>query len=1165
MLWLQIASQIGITVFTLIVQMQMSNNLYVPETVALFIDAAVPHLIYIAEEVALSFRSTQSSLSVAPNLHHLPPSLDTMTSKNIIIWTPTTSAVSIELQPPALVTPSVALLSVITPTSISVPVDARDSAIEYSSPDTIILPNDEIDPARHSCPAYLAFVYPDCHLRPVHIVAVSFALAMMWGIYVLVKFFKTRRYERTVTSHSGPQRYTQSNTVAKLAEIFYGGVSLRFGTSSLDRKGTSPIVSCTSADPVSSVLSHTEHISGIIDNSMAAHTEQYTTISASRGSSSSSVSSKSSRALPRIAPIPMTVSIARTMRACESYMRMCAKAVKMLEYQSAPQDLLQETLVKEREGLEAVVDIEVQRVKELQTRCQGRYARLMQAHAEIGLLQDDYCEQLETMKVTRARLDLERRKTKQVSEQLARERARLENEHALIEAARKRAEERVEIERGLLQATLEQKKLEDQRELLEKEHFRREAERVRQKAEHMHDQEVQAVQPRHLQDQEVQIYEEGPERRDVQARPEGLCEEGTQVDHAKDVHEQDVRTGPAAHLRSDEMRTVQEDYKAGLQCERDVQAVQEELPSEGHEHMDHDVEDGKHSATKGTNQESDEGGQPAGADSRSILPEDAQDPREEKPVKQVGQTGWFEQAIQPVQRDHAQQGASSYHGFTFSCAPLPQPTVSASSWLQVYKRDVEVFRSQVAAPDPDPASDDDDDDDDLPPLVDPPSLSCSAAAADLDHPSPPPAADDAAAETHVALAPMDLNPLQAQDAQRVQAEDGMNSGPNDQPQGHYAEPAGVPQCQGMYQPNLDNSVGSSVYQAMALQSWNSPSGATGPYDHQWSGESFLPAAATEQQFAAQIPVPSPQSAPKFEQGSFTVPSQYVSADAVNLGQSYHANTDTYQGFPFAAPMPGPSSWQNGQGTQGTYDLENLRRALGLPAEQTTAHVQSSAFSFESSSRYPLESSIPYSSDTSVRSDLRDTSTLSNPQPLHDQSSAEVSHSQEETVQVLTQPSTTEQLPPDRVPRSDQSASPNLATSADLVARSPPLPGPSVEEGFVTAPPIGGPSSSSEASAPVPHESSSAFTFAMSVQSDEHATPAATTPVPPEGVNLQAEESAQDSDDDDWSTTAADIEAFRLQVNAMRHRKSASARSGRQRGRKSKPSQVDDLIADLAGI
>lgn len=228
-----------------------------------------------------------------------------MTSKDIIIWTPTTSTVSIELQPPALVTPSVALLSVITPTSISVPVDARDSAIEYSSPDTIILPNDEIDPARHFCPAYLAFVYPDCHLRPVHIVAVSFALAMMWGIYVLVKFFKTRRYERTVTSHSGPQRYTQvracvlidtmhadyimqSNTVAKLAEIFYGGVSLRFGTSSLDRKGTSPIVSCTSADPVSSVLSHTEHISGIIDNSMAAHTEQYTTISASRGSSSSS-------------------------------------------------------------------------------------------------------------------------------------------------------------------------------------------------------------------------------------------------------------------------------------------------------------------------------------------------------------------------------------------------------------------------------------------------------------------------------------------------------------------------------------------------------------------------------------------------------------------------------------------------------------------------------------------------------------------------------------------------------------------------------------------------------------------------------------------------------------------------------------------------------------
>lgn len=1152
MLWLQIASQIGITVFTLIVQMQMPDNLYVPETVALFIDAAVPHLIYIAEEVALSFRSTQSSLSAAPNRHDLPPSLNTMTSKDIIIWTPTTSTVSIELQPPALVTPSVALLSVITPTSISVPVDARDSAIEYSSPDTIILPNDEIDPARHFCPAYLAFVYPDCHLRPVHIVAVSFALAMMWGIYVLVKFFKTRRYERTVTSHSGPQRYTQSNTVAKLAEIFYGGVSLRFGTSSLDRKGTSPIVSCTSADPVSSVLSHTEHISGIIDNSMAAHTEQYTTISASRGSSSSSVSSKSSRALPRIAPIPMTVSIARTMRACESYMRICAKAVKMLEFQSAPQDLLQEALVKEREGLEAVVDIEVQRVKELQTRCQGRYARLMQAHAEIGLLQDDYCEQLETMKVTRARLDLERRKTKKVSEQLARERARLENEHALIEAARKRAEERVEIERGLLQATLEQKKLEDQRELLEKEHFRREAERVRQKAEHMHDQEAQAVQPRNLQDQEVQTDEECPERRDVQARPEDSCEDGTQADHAEDVHEQDVRTGPAAHLCSDEVHTVQEDCQASPQCERDVHAEQEELPSESHGQMDHDVECETHSATKGTNQESDEGNQPAGADSGRIFPEDAQDPRKEKQVKQVGQTGWFEQAMQPAQRDQAQQGASSNHGFTFSCAPPPQPTVSASSWLQVFKRDVEVSRSKVAAPDPDPASDDDNDDD-LPPLVDPPSLPCLVAAADLDHPSPPPAADDAAAETHVAFAPMFSDPPPAQDVQRVQAEDGLNSGQDEQRQDYHAEPLAVPQIQEIYQPNLDNSVDNSVYQFMSPRSWNSPSGATHPYGPQWNGESFLPTAVTEQQFAAHIPLPSLQSAPTFEQASFTVPSQYIPADAVNLGQSYHANTDTYQGFPFAAPMPGPSNWQSGQGvTEGMYDLENLRRALGLPAEQreqTTTHVQSSTFSLESSSRYPLESSIPYSSDTSVRSDGCDASMLSNPQPSHDQSDAITPQSQEETTQLLQQPSTAEQHLPDRT-------------------SSPSPPDPSVEGVFVAAPPADEPPSSSEASeasAPVPHESPSAFTFAMSVQSDELATPSATTPVPPDGVDLQTEESAQDSDSDDWSTTAADIEAFRLQVNAMRHRKSASARSGRQRGRKSKPSQIDDMIADIAGI
>lgn len=56
MLWLQVASQIGIVVFTFFVQMQMPNNQYLPEVVGQLIDAASPRFAYLAKEVALSLR-----------------------------------------------------------------------------------------------------------------------------------------------------------------------------------------------------------------------------------------------------------------------------------------------------------------------------------------------------------------------------------------------------------------------------------------------------------------------------------------------------------------------------------------------------------------------------------------------------------------------------------------------------------------------------------------------------------------------------------------------------------------------------------------------------------------------------------------------------------------------------------------------------------------------------------------------------------------------------------------------------------------------------------------------------------------------------------------------------------------------------------------------------
>ncbi|KAF9804384.1 hypothetical protein IEO21_09411 [Rhodonia placenta] len=54
MLWLQIASQMGLALFTFIVQMQLHGNLYVPQPIGLFFDAAVPHLLLIAGDVSHS-------------------------------------------------------------------------------------------------------------------------------------------------------------------------------------------------------------------------------------------------------------------------------------------------------------------------------------------------------------------------------------------------------------------------------------------------------------------------------------------------------------------------------------------------------------------------------------------------------------------------------------------------------------------------------------------------------------------------------------------------------------------------------------------------------------------------------------------------------------------------------------------------------------------------------------------------------------------------------------------------------------------------------------------------------------------------------------------------------------------------------------------------------
>ncbi|OSX58118.1 hypothetical protein POSPLADRAFT_1153921 [Postia placenta MAD-698-R-SB12] len=477
MLWLQIASQIGIAIFTFVVQMQVPNHLYVPEIVGLFIDAAAPHLVYIAEEVKLSFRSTHPTLPAYPTWH-LIPSSTTGVCKDIILWTPTAVAVPVELHPPAVATPFVASSSVPT-ISTSTPTFTQASTIGDAWPETLTWDDDAIDLDNHFCPAYLASMVHTCYLRPIHIVAVAVTVAMVWGVYALIKISNTQRNEKMASTHSGLWRYTQGNIVAKLVGIVYGGAPSRSRKSSLDRDDASPTVPCASADhdPVPTVLPHAHQCD--VSESMAAHVEQRTAALVAHGSNSTPVSSKSSWAPSRIALMPEEASMARTAYACERYAKVCAEAIKIMEYHSARPALLRDAMVSEREGFLAFVEQEVQRAVGVQAQWEDRCAELTRTYAAMTARQTEVNWTLALLKSTRARLDLERAAMRKEHEQRVRVREQVEHKRALIESECLEAEKkRKEATWRRMRAIVERKELEEQCETSDKERFQHEAARA---------------------------------------------------------------------------------------------------------------------------------------------------------------------------------------------------------------------------------------------------------------------------------------------------------------------------------------------------------------------------------------------------------------------------------------------------------------------------------------------------------------------------------------------------------------------------------------------------------------------------------------------------------------------------------------------------------------
>ncbi|OSX61894.1 hypothetical protein POSPLADRAFT_1144245 [Postia placenta MAD-698-R-SB12] len=134
MLLLQIVTQLGIAILTLITHPSTYGNPYIPLTIGAFIEAAVPHIIFIADNAAHSFIMSVPSLPAPPTRHAIsgPPAI--IPSKDLILWTPIGLPVSAGLHMPALTIPPIPSPSSITEERTHRPTPQ----LEYPTKDLIV-------------------------------------------------------------------------------------------------------------------------------------------------------------------------------------------------------------------------------------------------------------------------------------------------------------------------------------------------------------------------------------------------------------------------------------------------------------------------------------------------------------------------------------------------------------------------------------------------------------------------------------------------------------------------------------------------------------------------------------------------------------------------------------------------------------------------------------------------------------------------------------------------------------------------------------------------------------------------------------------------------------------------------------------------------------------
>ncbi|EED78418.1 predicted protein [Postia placenta Mad-698-R] len=133
MLWLQIASQMGITLLAFVAQMQGYNTLYPTHTIGLLLNAVVPHILTIAG-IAHSFVATAPHRSAYPAQYSSPDQTATISSKDLILWTPTVIPMSERWHLPSAATPPVPQASIVTATHNC----TSASQLEYPTLDFIV-------------------------------------------------------------------------------------------------------------------------------------------------------------------------------------------------------------------------------------------------------------------------------------------------------------------------------------------------------------------------------------------------------------------------------------------------------------------------------------------------------------------------------------------------------------------------------------------------------------------------------------------------------------------------------------------------------------------------------------------------------------------------------------------------------------------------------------------------------------------------------------------------------------------------------------------------------------------------------------------------------------------------------------------------------------------